>query len=193
MMNQHCMHQYFENKEFQAVRFPYAGRELAMVIFLPRKSDGLPELEKSLSVQNLQNWLKKSEAAEVRLSIPKFKMAVGCKLGDTLSGMGMRTAFSLPLGADFSGMDGQKDLWIGEVLHKAYVDVHEEGTEAAAATVVTMTEGAWIPTYRFNADHPFLFLIRHEKSGAILFMGRVTKPEGYAVPAQEDSGPHEKK
>src|SRR5436190_16444807 len=114
----------------------------------------------------------------VDVSLPKFKVTGMMSLGDTLRAMGMPLAFTDA--ADFSGMTGKKDLLISKVIHKAYVDVNEEGTEAAAATAVNMQPTAAAPVQEepvvFRADHPFLYAIRHRATGSILFMGRLSQP-----------------
>ena len=110
--------------------------------------------------------------------MPKFKTESQFSLAQTLAAIGMRLASGL--GADFSGINGQRDLYISAVIHKAFVDVNEEGTEAAAATAVVMSRMAMpVPVEKavFKADHPFLFLIRDNASGSILFVGRVTNPK----------------
>jgi serpin B len=149
-----------------------------MVIILPAKADGLPALEKSLTGESLGKWIEALTNEEAILTIPKFKATSEFELGDALKKMGMPAAFSLPP-ADFSGMTGKKELFIGAVIHKAFVDVNETGTEAAAATAVVMMRGAAPrpPKNVFRADHPFLFFIRDTRSGAVLFMGRVTNPK----------------
>ena len=151
--------------------------KLSMVIFLPKKVDGLPDVEKSLGKTGPDALLKKLHEQEVVVSVPKFKMTSQFGLKKVLTAMGMKDAFTGK--ADFSGMNGRKDLFISAVIHKAFVDVNEEGTEAAAATAVVMVGGAApAPPPVFRADHPFLFLIRHEKTGVVLFMGRVMSPKG---------------
>lgn len=113
---------------------------------------------------------------EVRVHLPKFKMTCRFGLNDTLKAMGMTDAFD-PGRADFSGMDGRRDLSISAALHKAFVEVNEQGTEAAAATAIGMRATALPPPpIEFRADHPFLFLIRERQTGSILFLGRVTNP-----------------
>ncbi len=119
---------------------------------------------------------------EVIVSLPRFKITQEFELNSTLEGLGMKTAFD-PNSADFSGMTGDKSLVISAAIHKAYIDVDENGTEAAAATAVMMematampSQDAPPPPIYFTADHPFLFLIRDNSSGAILFMGRVIDP-----------------
>jgi serpin B len=167
---------YMKGDGFAALALPYEGNDVSMVIFLPDRVDGLGVLEAKLTRENLKNWLAKMRRKKIaEVAIPRFKMTKDFVLGKMLQEMGMPTAFRFP-GADFSGMTGRKDLFIGEVIHKAFVDVNEEGTEAAAATAVVMRTGAVARPTVFIADHPFAFIIRDNKSGAILFMGRVANP-----------------
>ncbi len=178
---------YFEEDAFQGLKLPYANNELSMVVLLPKKADGLADLEKALSAEKLDGWMKKFDGDEVIVTLPKFKTT--CEFNsmeNQLQALGMKDAFTGA--ADFSGMDGKKDLFITKVVHKAFVDVSEEGTEAAAATAVIMAgsaPGGARPVPVFRADHPFIFLIRHEKTGAILFMGRVTDPTQENPPKSE--------
>jgi len=184
MMNRRGEYGYVEQEGFQALKLPYVKDELSMVVLLPKKVDGLAAVEKSLAAEGLHKWIGLLRLREVIVAMPKYKITAEFELNRTLAAMGMPDAFSDS--ADFSGMDGKKDLYISNVVHKAYVDVNEEGTEAAAATAVVMREFAAVVPERppvFRADHPFVFLIRHEKSGAILFMGRVATLEGPAVAA----------
>jgi len=169
---------YAATDECQALEMPYRGGEVSMIILLPKKKDGLTALEKSLSAAKLNSLLAVLKRRRVVVSLPKFKFAAQFGLKDVLMSMGMKTAFSLDR-ADFSGMNGGKEpLCISAVLHKAFVAVDEEGTEAAAATAVMMVGTAMPvePPAVFRADHPFLFIIRHRPSGSILFMGRVINP-----------------
>jgi serpin B len=160
----------------QVLELPYQGDELSMVVLLPNQKDGLSALEKQLSMDNLKQWTTKLAQPEVKIWLPKFKLNAEFQLRDVLTDLGMPSAF-LPDRADFSGMNGQHDLYISAVVHKAYVDVNEEGTEAAAATgVVSRAMAMPANPTEFRADHPFLFLIRDKKTGCILFMGRVTDP-----------------
>jgi serpin B len=178
MMNLQKHFGYKETADYQAIYLPYAGNELSMVVILPKKVDGLAAVEKAVTADLLTKDLASFGREEVVLSLPKFKMTSEFGLGDVLIGLGMKDAFNAAA-ADFSGMDGKKDLFISAVVHKAFVDVNEEGTEAAAATGVVMTLSAVMepkPPVVFRADHPFLFVIRHEASGAVLFMGRVSDP-----------------
>lgn len=177
MMNQKADLNYTETDDFQALELPYVDNELSMVILLPREFDGLKEFEQRLTQENLSQWLGKLHKREVIVSVPKFKMTSQFGLAGVLKSMGMTDAFSAGR-ADFSGMNGKKDLFISAVIHKAYVDVNEEGTEAAAATAVTVRVTSVRPTQIpvFRADHPFLFLIRDNQSGNILFIGRLMNP-----------------
>lgn len=163
----------------QVLELPYAGRELSMLIALPQKRDGLPALEQKLSAKSVRTWREALRKTRIRVLLPRFKIESSFSLGNVLQALGMRDAFSRDT-ADFSGMNGNPDdLYIAAVLHKAFVEVNEEGTEAAGATAVVMkSRGRPAPPPEFRADHPFVFLIQHEKTGAILFLGRLTNPKG---------------
>jgi serpin B len=177
LMHQQTKMGYVEEETSQVLELPYAGRELSMVVLLPKKVDGLPELEKAITVDKLSSLMSKLNVREVITYLPKFKLETSFGLNPTLEAMGMKRAFSRE--ADFSGISSEESLYISAVLHKAYVDVNEEGTEAAAATgVVVGAMAARLPqpVPVFRADHPFLFLIRDTKAGSILFMGRLTSP-----------------
>jgi serpin B len=177
LMHQQTDVGYAEEETFQAIEMPYSGRELSMVVLLPRKADGLPELEKTVTPDKLASLTSKMRVREVAICLPKFKLETSFVLNQTLEAMGMKRAFSRD--ADFSGISTAEALCISAVVHKAYVDVNEEGTEAAAATGVVMRALAAHlpePVPVFRADHPFLFLIRDTKTGDILFMGRLTSP-----------------
>jgi serine protease inhibitor len=179
LMHREGRFSYFDGGTFQILEVPYKGKELSMIVFLPKDPGGLPALEQSLTDSNLQQWLRQvASVSKVIVTIPKFKMTQQFELGSTLSAMGMPQAFSSS--ADFAGMTGHRDFAISDVIHKAYVDVNEEGTEAAAATAVTMRALAMpapqAPPPIFRADHPFVFMIRDNRSGSILFMGRMADP-----------------
>lgn len=177
MMAQKKKFRYAETESLQVLELPYVGEDLSMIVLLPGKTDGLPGLERHLTPGTLMQWIAGLRKQEVQVFLPKFKMTSQFRLDQTLTDMGMRDAFD-PGKANFSGMDGRRSwLYIGAVIHKAYVDVNEEGTEAAAATAVTMRiTMAPSPPTMFRADHPFIFLIRDNKTGSILFMGRVLNP-----------------
>lgn len=156
---------------------PYTGNDLSMVILLPNDKGGLPALEQRLNAAALQGWLKTLDAtaeAEAMVSLPQFKLNCRLDLANDLAAMGMPSAFGA--NADFSGMNGKRDLFISGVVHQAYVDVNEQGTEAAAATGVTMRALALTRPVILRVDHPFLFLIVERQTGSILFLGRVTDP-----------------
>ena len=172
---------YFNGGTFQALEIPYKSGELSMIVLLPNDISGLPALEQTLTASNMQQWLRLLQpVSKVILTMPRFKMTRQFELQQTLGAMGMPSAFNRTT-ADFSGMTGGHDLFISAVIHKAYVDVNEQGTEAAAATAVLMMptmarQERTPPPIVFRADHPFIFLIRDNRSGGILFMGRVIDP-----------------
>jgi serpin B len=174
MMHQQHQFPYFETDDLQAVELPYAGRRLSMVVLLPRKMDGLPALEKQLAPQAIEHWVGELHDRDVQLSLPKFTMTRQFELSRELEAMGMSDAFSTR--ADFSGMTSVEGLAISEVIHKAFIDVNEEGTEAAAATAVTVRAHAVFRRPEpvvFRADHPFVFMIRDRETNGVLFMGRM--------------------
>ncbi len=164
---------FFQDEEIQALEMPYKGEKVSMVVLLPRKVDGLAALEKNLSSGKLSGWLGKLRRMKVDTLFPKFKLTSRFELSSKLQNLGMKRAFN---DADFSGMDGTRNLYLTAVFHKAFVEVNEEGTEAAAATgaVVGLRSIRRGPSFR--ADHPFLFLIRDKATGSILFLGRYAKP-----------------
>jgi len=167
---------YYETDSLQVLEMPYSGEETSMLVLLP-KDHNLEEIEEQLTLENLNTWQENLQEKEVRVYFPKFKLETKYFLRDILSQMGMPIAFTGF--ADFSGMTGKKDLMIDQVIHQAFVEVDEKGTEAAAATAVimlltAMPEGPVIPV--FKADRPFIFLIQEKETGVILFMGRVADP-----------------
>ncbi|MFT3684498.1 MAG: serpin family protein [Phycisphaerales bacterium] len=183
---------YPDDAGFTMIELPYKGGDLSMLVLSPRSASGLPALESKLSPEALAGWIKHLEARTVDTAVPRFKVESEINAAATLQALGMRRAFTDPAekgGAQFAGISASQDpsqqLYIGSVLHKAWVDVAEKGTEAAAATVVTFapTSAAvqreeTVPfTPVFRADHPFLFVIRDTKSGVILFIGRVASPK----------------
>ena len=167
---------YIDDSNLQILEMPYSGEDLSMLVLLP-KNNNLKALEDSLSVEKLSKWKEDLKEQRVNIYIPKFKFETKYFMTETLKEMGMPIAFSPS--ADFSGMTGEKNLFISDVIHQAFVDVNEEGTEAAAATAVVMKLTASpnapiIPTFR--ADHPFIFIIQQNNTGNILFMGKVVDP-----------------
>lgn len=178
MMTQEARFGYAETDTLQILEMPYVGEDLSMVVLLPKETAGIGALEKTLTGENLSKWLAAVRQQEVNVALPKFKTTQRLDLKAVLQTLGMTDAFSLK--ADFSGMTGQPDLLISAVIHQAYVDVNEEGTEAAAATAVVMSLKSAVPDRVpvFRADRPFLFLIRDARSGSILFLGRMMNPKG---------------
>jgi serpin B len=190
MMKQESHFGYAENQLLQLLELPYVGsvsddedsleftfapNRLSMIILLPRQRNGLTQVENSLNRRNLETWLSQIHWQKVKVTLPKFTINTGFDLAATLAAMGMPNAFNRK--ADFSGIDGSKALYLKSVIHQAFVDVNEEGTEATAATgVAVTTRGIQPSTPQFSADHPFLFLISHKTSGSILFLGRLVKP-----------------
>jgi len=175
----------YPNEGFLVAEIPYKDNRLAMTVLLPMRADGLPALEKKLTGDALAKWLSKLESRDVNVKLPKFKMTPDYELGPLLKALGMKRAFE-PRIADLTGMSKSLNpndrLHISRVIHKAFVDVNEEGTEAAAATAVIVAVPGSIPTAHpftpnFFADRPFVFLIREVESGAVLFMGRMTTPK----------------
>ena len=165
------------------LNLPYKGEELSMLIFLPNKKDGLSSLEKHLSVKDLMNIGSSLFPTNVDVSLPKFKLESTFKLNDCLSELGMSDVFN-PSKADLSGMS-KLELYVSHVVHKAYVDVNEEGTEAAAATAAVIMKRSMPITHKFTADHPFLFMIQDNRNGVPLFVGRVMAPPGEEIFQQQ--------
>jgi serpin B len=170
---------YFDGGTFQVLEIPYKSNALSLIVVLPKERSGLPGLEDSMTASNMQQWLSQvAPVPKVIVTIPKFKSTQEFELSTALRALGMPQAFGAD--ADFSGMTGKRDFAISAVIHKAFVDVNEEGTEAAAATAVTMRALAMRapgpPSPVFRADHPFIFFIRDNGSRSILFMGRMTDP-----------------
>ena len=174
LMYQHGRLGFVDGGSFQGVELPYTGGNLSMVVLVPKRNDGLQELEASLTAPKLEQWLQKLAPAQLSLFLPRFKMTREAELSRELVSLGLESAFR---NADFSGMNGKRDLFLSKVFHKGFVEVNEEGTEAAAATAAVMSRAAVARPLMVRADHPFLFLIRDRKSGTILFLGRLSEPE----------------
>jgi len=168
---------YTETDNVQILELSYTGDDISMVIILPKETSDLSAVIETLAQEQYTLWLNAMVKQEVDILLPKFKVETKYQLKQNLRSMGMNIPF---LGsADFSGITGGKDLYIDEVVHKAYIDVNEEGTEAAAATGVVMrlTSVQDEPSRAvFDCDHPFLYLIRHKKTETILFIGTISDP-----------------
>lgn len=157
---------------YQAVALPYAGNELSMLVICP---DDFAAFDTVLTADKLNQIIAKLKEGRVELSLPKWKLTDETSLGDSLQALGMKAAFN---NADFSGIDGSLGLQISEVLHKAFVAVDEDGTEAAAATAVLVNDTSLPidPPTVIKVDKPFLYLIRDNATGAIVFLGRIMDP-----------------
>ena len=177
MMHQMAKFNYAENDQVQILEIPYTGGDLSMVVLLPRPGYELAKLEGMLRPEVIQSWLSQLSREKVEVFLPRFKLEQRFILNQVLQDLGMIDAFD-ENAADFSGMTPGRDLYIGKVIHQAFVEVNEEGTEAAAATAIIMGTKAMVldkpPVFR--ADRPFVFLIRDLRSGSILFMGRLADP-----------------
>lgn len=166
---------YIRGDGYQAVELPYVGGEISMVILVP-DADKFSEYEEAMSTEHFNSILDSLEAKNVQLAMPKFSFESEFSLAETFLKMGLKSAFD-PQEADFSGMDGSRDLFIKNVLHKAFVSVDEKGTEAAAATAVIVgVTSLPVVDVELSIDRPFVFLIRDIPTGTILFMGRVLSP-----------------
>ncbi len=168
---------YLAHKDFQAVELPYGNGGVSMFIFLPREGLNIYEFLSELSWDRYQEWFGDFRRVQGDLLLPRFKIEYQCSLKETLERLGMGEAFDLNR-ADFSAMGESKLRFaIGDVLHKTFVEVNEEGTEAAAVTSVEMVLSA-VPTERFRmvVDRPFFFSIQERETGTVLFMGVVVEP-----------------
>lgn len=177
MMRQKITCRYASLPSLDVLELPYTGGGVSMIILLPKKIGGLQQIEATLSKENMAKWLGALSTRDVLVFLPRFKTMRRFNLSGTLASMGMVDAFS-ETSANFAGMDGRPDwLYISALIHKAFVEVNEEGTEAAAATAVVMS-GRSVPAQPlvFRADHPFVFLIQETQTGCILFAGRVSDP-----------------
>ncbi|MEN6333061.1 MAG: serpin family protein [Phycisphaerales bacterium] len=177
MMNRVAAFEYLETADLQVLRLPYRGDELSMLVLLPRAVDGLASLSARLTVQDIDQWRRNVRQEHVVVFLPRFKITFATELKPVLQAMGMVDAFLWP-GANLAGFDGDpRSFALDAVIHKAFVDVNEEGTEAAAATAVAVrSSSAPPPPPEFRADHPFLFFIQDNRTGSILFLGRVVDP-----------------
>jgi serine protease inhibitor len=174
MMSQSGRYFYYERETFQAVSLPYGGGRVSMYIFLPKQPSSIEAFQALLTAENWRSWMSQFYEMKGDIVLPRFKVEYGKSLKDTLVALGMDDAFSS--NANFEGM-GVGALTISEVIHKAVIEVNEEGTEAAAATAVVMTKGIGVMS-RFSmiVDRPFFYAIRDNQTGALLFMGFVLNP-----------------
>ncbi len=167
---------YTETDEVQILEIPYTGDDISMIVVLPKNND-LSSIINSVDNDMFSTWMGSLDETNVDIYLPKFSVETSCNLNDYLKTLGMNLPFSSI--ADFSGITGSKDLFISDVVHKAFIEVNEEGTEAAAATGVAMTlemNGHSDSRIVFDCDHPFMYFIRHKDTGTILFMGSIEDP-----------------
>jgi serpin B len=177
LMRQDGRFNYFEDDGVQIVDLPYTGGRVSMTVVLPRAADGLAALQENLNADKLAGWTTKLRPQLGDVMLPRFKTTAAFELQEPLEQLGMKRAFGPS--AEFGGILPTEPLWISNVIHKAFVDVNEEGTEAAAATAVIATRApspAPPPRFLFRADRPFLFLIRDTTTGTPLFVGRIMNP-----------------
>ncbi len=175
MMKQKTEFKVYQGSGFVLAEFPYGQGNFVMDVILPDSQDGLNNLVSSVTGANFSGWISQMAKREIDLSFPRFKYEFKKKLKDVLTDMGMGIAFWD--GADFSNISEQYDLLINEVTHQAFIETNEEGTEAAAATVVEIgVTSAPPPPLELKLDHPFIYIIRESSTNSILFMGRVTDP-----------------
>jgi len=164
---------YSEELGAKSIELPYKGKELSMLLVLPLHPLRLAEVESKMNAKNLEELLSCPDNEKVDLTLPKFKVEHAVSLNDKLKALGMTDLFTQGV-ADLSGIDGTNNLYVSEVAHKAFIDVNEEGSEAAAATGMGIMMMCMPP--QFDATEPFLYFIRDNSSGTILFMGRITRP-----------------
>lgn len=182
MMSQSGEYRYFENADVQAISLPYADGRLSMYIFLPAPQSSLAAFQATLSDTNWDAWIGQFRTKEGRIVLPRFRLEYEVTLNQALSAIGMAIAFA-PQSADFSGMLAPgatgPNLYIDEVKHKTFVEVNEEGTEAAAVTAVMMSRASFTVkrTFSMVVDRPFFCAIRDDQSGAILFLGNIMEPK----------------
>jgi serpin B len=179
MMHEHSYakdYDYFGDDTLQVLEVSCAGGQYALDVLLPRRWDGLPDLEASLRPQALESWIMGMKAPEeIDIALPKFLISSRVSLKEALAKLGVRLAFEEV--ADFSGVNGKSnDLFLADVIHAATIDLNEKGIEAAAALEYLVPDAFGDVPVSFHADHPFVFLVRDRRSGCILFLGRLVDP-----------------
>uniref|UniRef100_A0A8C8SUK4 Serpin domain-containing protein n=1 Tax=Pelusios castaneus TaxID=367368 RepID=A0A8C8SUK4_9SAUR len=168
---------YVQEINAQILELPYAGKSLSMIILLPDDIIGLEQVERAMTYEKLTHWTSSENMRqrEVEVHLPRFKLEHTFDLNLSLQEMGMTDAFDQSR-ADLSGMAPSKRLWLSNVVHKAYVEVNEEGTVAAGATGSVAVNKSYPSPAIFMADHPFLFLVKHNPTNTILFLGKLFSP-----------------
>ena len=179
MMTQRGRYDYYRGKGFQALSLPYGKGRVSMYVFLPDENSGLAKFQKALTAGNWEEWMAGFRQVEGQITLPRFRLEYRAELNAYLKALGMAVAFDA-LKADFGGMcpiPPMPNVYIGRVIHKAFVEVNEEGTEAAAATRVTMVaRSARMKTFRMIVDRPFFCAIRDNETETVLFLGTVVDP-----------------
>lgn len=175
MMSHQCDHNYFENEQFQAIDLPYGDAGFSMTILLPKPEVSTDSLIAQMNNDTWNSWLGSFSEQEVNLFLPKFKLEYEISLNDILSALGMSIAFE-PGRADFTKINSDGNLYISEVKHKTFIDVNEEGTEAAAVTSVEIGRTSIGSGITMHINRPFVFAIRENHSGTILFIGKIVEP-----------------
>jgi serpin B len=175
-MHQTRSYPYYEDEEIQAVSMPYKNNRMALMIILPKSIEGWRMISQVINFERINLVMDAMETREVQLALPKFRSELQINLRQELISMGMGTVFSRY--ADLSGMNGEKNLYVDEVIHKAFIEVNEMGTEAAAATaaIIGLKSSLRDDPVRFNADHPFVYFLLDQQTGCIIFTGRLVKP-----------------
>jgi serpin B len=178
LMSQNGRFRYFENEKFQAVALPYGAGRMSMYVFLPAKNLSLKNFQAELSAANFESWTSQLRSTEGNIVLPRFKLEYEITLNNTLKALGMETAFDSQR-ANFNEMYAKStgpNLFIGEVKHKTFVEVNEEGTEAAAVTSGGMHLTSFAPPFTMTVDRPFFCAIRDNQTGTLLFMGAIVEP-----------------
>lgn len=178
MMSRTSKHSYFVDKEndCKVIELPYSGDDISMLIALPSEIDGVSQLEQVINSEMMSQWIMSLENTTVKVSLPKFILSQHFELKEVLNKLGINDLF-VPGIADLSGISSVESLYVSHVIHKAHININERGTEATAASGVVMQKRSLDMPPEFYANHPFVFIIYHKSSSAILFMGRVKKPE----------------
>ncbi|HUT86253.1 MAG TPA: serpin family protein [Elusimicrobiales bacterium] len=179
MMNNTDTYAFAPHEGMKILKMPYERNKFAMYVILPNKTVDISKIEKRITAKNIDKWTSSLSRVSVRVKFPKLRVEPSYELEEMFKKMGMTDAFNRK--ANFLNMSKRRDLFISKIIHKAFCDIDEKGTEAAAATAVIMMRATAMPqpkkSFEFTADHPFIFFIRHEESKSILFLGRFTGPK----------------
>ena len=172
LMSQKNVFEYASSNEAQVLQIPYKGDRLSMLVILPDNIDGIDALEDSITADMIKQWRQEVHSTDITLVLPKFKIEATYDLIMILKDLGIRDVFN-PGIADLSGIGNSPNLYVSSAFQKTFVDVNENGTEAAAVTALALSDSS---SPLFVANHPFIFIIQDDETGTILFMGRVMDP-----------------